>query len=131
LTSLPTLLGRLVAVLQADPICREVNVMETKAFSPNQFFFKIRALLEDEHWLQVRIYYNRGHVDYAYQLFFDAPLLRWDNKEEFPHLETFPHHHHDVEGRVHSSSLTGEPVQDIETVLQAVGAFLKGMPQET
>lgn len=124
MTSLPALLARLVAILQAQPICREVNVVETKAFSPDQFFFKIRAALGGEHRFQVRIYYNRGHVDYAYQLFTDVPLLRWDNKEEFRHLETYPHHRHDVEGRVHPSPLTGEPVQDIEIVLQAVAAFL-------
>jgi hypothetical protein len=100
-----------------------VNVVEIKTFSPDQFFFKIRALLREEHRFQVRVYYNRGHMDYAYQLFTDVPLLRWDNKEEFRHLETYPHHH-DVEGRVHPSPLTGEPVQDIEIVLQAVAAFL-------
>lgn len=124
MTSLPALLARLVAILQAQPLCREVNVVETKAFSPDQFFFKIRALLGGEHRFQVRIHYNRGHVDYAYQLFTDVPLLRWDNKEEFCHLETYPHHHHDVEGRVHPSPLTGEPVEDIRVVLQAVAAFL-------
>jgi hypothetical protein len=101
-----------------------VNVVETKAFSPDQFFFKIRALLEGEYGLQVRVYYNRGHIDYAYQLFTDVPLLRWDNKEEFRHLGTYPHHHHDVEGHVHPSPLAGKPVQDIEIVLEAVVAFL-------
>ncbi len=124
MTSLPALLGRLVTALQAHTICQEVNVVETKAFSPDQFFLKIRAALEGEYEFQVRIYYNRGHIDYAYQLFTDVPLLRWDNKEEFSHLETYPHHHHDTEGCVHSSPLTGEPMQDVEIVLQAVRAFL-------
>ena len=124
MTSLPALLGRLVAILQTHSMCKKVTVVETKTFSPDQFFFKIRALLGGEHMFQVRIYYNRGHVDYAYQLFADVSLLRWDNKEEFRHLETYPHHHHDVEGRVRPSPLTGEPVQDIEVVLQAVAAFL-------
>jgi hypothetical protein len=106
-------------------MCRKVDVVETKAFSPDQFFFKIRAALGGEHKFQVRIYYNRGHVDYAYQLFADVSLLRWDNKEEFHHLETYPHHHHDVEGHVHTSPLIGDPAQDIETVLQAVVTFLE------
>ncbi len=124
MTSLPVLLGRLVAVLQAHPICRAVNVVETKAFSPDQFFFKVRADLEAGYKFQVRIYYNQGHIDYAYQLFTEVPLLRWDNKEEFNHLETYPHHHYDAEGSVHSSPLKGEPMQDIEIVLQTVRTFL-------
>jgi hypothetical protein len=125
LTSLPALLGTLVAILQTHSMCEQVTVVETKEFSPDQFFFKVRAALGGEVRFQVRIYYNRGHMDYAYQLFSAVPLLRWDNKEEFHHLETYPHHHHDVEGHVHTSPLTGEPVQDIEIVLQAVTAFLE------
>ena len=72
-----------------------------------------------------RIYYNRGHVDYAYQLFTNVPLLRWDNKEEFRRMATYPHHHHDAQGHVHPSPLTGEPLQDIGVVLQEVTAFLE------
>jgi hypothetical protein len=125
LSSLPALLGNLVAVLQAHPLCREVNVLATKTFSPDQFFLKVRAALGEEYKLQVRIYYNRGHIDYAYQLFTEAPILRWDNKEEFRHLDTYPHHHHDPHGNVRPSPLTGEPVGDIEVVLRAVEAFLE------
>ena len=113
-------------ILQAHPLCKKVRVIETKEFSPEQFFFKIRAiLLKKDVQFQVRIYYNRGHVDYAYQCFTNAHLLRWDNKEEFRHLATYPHHHHDAQGHVHPSPLTGEPLQDIGIVLQEVTAFLE------
>ena len=126
MTSLASLLGALVTILQAHTLCKKVRVIETKEFSPDQFFFKIRAVLfKKDARLQVRIYYNRGHVDYAYQLFTNTPLLRWDNKEEFRHLATYPHHHHDAQGYVHPSPLTGEPVQDMGIVLQEVTAFLK------
>ena len=81
MTSMPALLGRLVAVLQTHPICRDVHVAETKAFSPDQFYFRIRAALDGGYWLQVRIYHNQGHTDYAYQVFTDVPLLRWDNAD--------------------------------------------------
>lgn len=111
-------------MLQTHPLCERVDVVETMTFAPDQFFFKVRAVLSEAHTLQVRIYYNRGHLDYAYQLFTDVPLLRWDNKEEFSHLETYPHHHHDAEGHVQPSPMTGEPLEDIETVLEAVKTFL-------
>lgn len=126
MTSLPSLLGTVMAILQAHPLCENTVVMETKEFSPDQFFFKIRTELTEEHKLQVRIYYNQGHIDYAYQLFTDEPLLRWDNKEEFQHLETYPHHHHDDKGNVKPSPLIGDPVSDVEIVLQEVSIFLSG-----
>lgn len=125
MTSLPTLLGKVMAMLQADPLCKNVSVVETKEFSADQFFFKIRTDVIEKHKLQVRIYYNQGHIDYAYQLFTDEPLLRWDNKEEFSHLETYPHHHHDIEGHVNPSPLTGDPEMDVDVVLEAVSRFLE------
>ena len=126
MTSLASLLGALMTILQAHPVCKRVSVVETKEFSPDQFFFKIRAVLfKKDAQLQVRIYYNRGHLDYAYQCFTDVPLLRWDNKEEFRHLATYPHHYHDAQGHVHPSPLTGQPLQDIGIVLREVMAFLE------
>lgn len=125
MTSLASLLGNLMTLLQSHPVCKGARVVETKEFSRDQFFFKIRAALsKKDARLQVRIYYNRGHVDYAYQLFTNESLLRWDNKEEFRRLATYPHHHHDARGHVHPSPLTGEPLQDIGIVLQEVTAFL-------
>ena len=59
-----------------------------------------------------------------YQLFTEVPLLRWDNKEEFRQLATYPHHHHDEQGNVKASPLTGDPLRDLEVVLQEVSGFL-------
>jgi len=106
------------------PTCREVRVIETKEFSSDQFFFKIRAKLAEGYSFQVRVYYNRGHTDYAYQFFADIPLMRWDNKEEFRHLESYPHHHHDAKGAVKSSPLSGNPVEDVEIVLKKISDYI-------
>lgn len=127
-TSLPSLLGAMTAILQVHSSCKQVTSVETKEFSAEQFLFKIRAELKDGDHLQVRIYYNRGHIDYAYQLFADAPLLRWDNKEEFHHLTTYPHHHHDEQGKVHASPLVGDPVSDVQTVLHIISKFISSRP---
>ncbi len=126
MTSLPSLLGGLVTALEVYPICRKVRILETKEFSFDQFFFKIRAELARDHTLQVRVYYNRGHIDYAYQFLADVPLMRWDNKEEFRHLATYPHHHHDVIGDVKPSALTGDPTKDIAIVLKEISAYISG-----
>ena len=122
--TLPALLGTVKAILQADPLCRRVRVIETKEFSPEQFLFKLRADLPKAYRLQVRIYYNQGNIDYAYQLFTTVPVLRWDNKEEFHHLESYPHHHHDEHGNVDLSPLTGAPYRDLALVLHKVAEYL-------
>ncbi len=62
MTSLSSLLGTLMAILQAHPICEQAAVIETKTFSPDQFFCKIRAEIIKNHKFQVRVYYNhRNH----------------------------------------------------------------------
>lgn len=124
MTSLPALLGTLRATIQVHPVCKRVGEIETREFAADQFIFKIRAAFAHKTSFQARIYFNRGHVDYAYQLFADVPLLRWDNKEEFRSIATYPHHHHDAAGNIAPSPLTGDPAADIQTVLQAVAQFL-------
>jgi len=119
-TSLPSLLGNVLAILQSHPACKKIIGIETKEFSPDQFYFKIRAALSGTLKLQVRLYCNRGHIDYAYQVFADFPLCRWDNKEEFRSLPTYPHHYHDNQGFVTASPLTGDPITDIQIVLQEI-----------
>ena len=92
MTSLPVMLGAVITILQSNPLCRKVINVETKEFSPLQFFFKIRVSINtlEKTTLQIRLYYNHGHIDYAYQVYTDTPLLRWDNKEEFRDLATSP-----------------------------------------
>ena len=124
MTSLPALLGALSAALQAHPLCKRVTEIETREFAADQFIFKIRAEFTHKTRFQTRIYFNRGHIDYAYQIFADLPLLRWDNKEEFRFIETYPHHHHAAQGDISSSLLTGDPIADIQTVLVRVSQFL-------
>jgi hypothetical protein len=110
--------------LQAHPICKQAGVVETRVFSSDQFFFKIRADFTDGNNFQARIYYNQEHIDYAYQLFKGVSLLRWDNKEEFQNLPTYPHHHHDAQGNVKPSSLSGDPSSDIDIVLNEISHFI-------
>ena len=84
MTTLGEALNLVLTLLQGSPWCDNVRVVETHQFSDRQFALKIRADLARGGVLQVRLYHNQGHVDYAYQLFHgDQPLLRWDNKEHF------------------------------------------------
>lgn len=121
--SLDFRLSRVMSILQVHPLCLKTSVVETKVFSEQQFLFKVRADLIAQYNFQARIYYNHGHLDYAYQLFQDVPLLRWDNKEEFPHLDSYPHQHHTAEGQVVESPLVGDPSLDLPIVLDKVQIF--------
>lgn len=49
-----------------------------------------------------------------------VPLVRWDNKEHFPTLSTYPHHFHSLSGQVLESYLTGLPNEDLPVVLREV-----------
>lgn len=125
MTTFAASLGTLTAILQSHPMCERTTILETREFSPDQFYLKVRAELPQGYKFQTRVYSNFGHVDYAYQLFKeDTPLLRWDNKEEFRTLKTFPHHFHDERGNIQSSPLTGDLQADIVFVLGEIENFL-------
>jgi len=123
--TLPQLLDLVVTKLQVFPLSKRVKIIETEVFTKNRFFCKVRPNLSQGLSLQVRIYYNRGHYDYAYQLFSTIPLLRWDNKEDAPDLDNFPHHHHNIEGDIVTSALCGIPEQDLPRVLQQIGDYVQ------
>jgi hypothetical protein len=95
--------------------------LETRQFSESQFAFKIRADLVSGGILQVYLYRNGEHTDYAYQLFRgDRPVVRWDNKEHFSSLSSHPHHFHSASGKVEISPLTGDPTHDLPIVLSSL-----------
>ena len=56
--TLPAMLGMVTAILQSHPLCEQAAIVETKEFSPDQFFFKVRAKFPQGYWLQARIYCN-------------------------------------------------------------------------
>ena len=125
MTTLAEALNLVLTLLQASALCSTVRVVETLQFSDRQFALKVRAELVHGGTLQVRLYHNERHTDYAYQVFRnDLPLLRWDNKEHFPDLATQPHHFHASIGSVTDSDLTGDPAHDLLLVLDYLTTFV-------
>ncbi len=124
MTTLAALLSILVTSLQESDLCRTVRVKETHTFSAHQFSLKVRTDLVSGDVLQIRIYCNNDHADYSYQLLRDnQPILRWDNKEHFPEIATFPHHFHSPTGEVQRSPLSGEPITDLQLVLRFLASY--------
>lgn len=121
MSTLPELLNFVVTTLQLWSHTLHVHILSTEQFSITQFAVKVRAELTNDDILQVRIYYNEGHIDYAYQVIrANAPLVRWDNKEHFTALSTYPHHFHSQSGQVLESDLTGFPIDDLPAVLHKI-----------
>jgi hypothetical protein len=120
-STLADLLNFVVSTLQSSPVCRNVHVLETIQFSDSQFAFKVRAELKSGDGLQVRLYLNGEHADYAYQLFRnDESVVRWDNKEHFPSIPSYPHHFHNAADKIESSPLNGDPAHDLPIVLKYI-----------
>jgi len=124
LNTLASLLSWTVSQLEAWPSASDVRVVETEAFADDQFHLKVRAQPTEPFQFQVRFYYNRGHLDYAYQLFADAPILRWDNKEDAGALATAPHHFHNEQGGIGESPLNGDPFHDWLIVRATIEHFI-------
>ncbi len=90
--------------------------------------YKLRChLLRAAYQLEIRLIHTGEALIYSYQLFSDQPLLRWDNAPHFPSVSSFPHHFHSESGQIETSSLTGDPSQDLPMVLHQVEAFLTSL----
>lgn len=124
MNTLARLLNQVVSALQTWPGCVNVRVLETQQFSDVQFALKVRAETHSGATLHVRLYQNRQHIDYAYHLIHEQCSLRWDNKEHFPTLSTYPHHFHTASGEVQASPLTGDPNHDLPLVLRLISKII-------
>ncbi|MDZ7342597.1 MAG: DUF6516 family protein [candidate division KSB1 bacterium] len=114
------LLSEILVQLTDSPACLSAEVIELTTLPNGNFVIKIRARLKKSCHFQVRLYYSNGHYDYSYQLYNQGTIARWDNKEDFPHLPTFPHHFHTENGAVIESLLSGDPLRDFPVVLREV-----------
>jgi hypothetical protein len=119
------LLTELISLLDTSGLCDRTQIMETSIFSFEQFAFKIRTTIFSSYSFQIRIYFNEGYCDYSYQVYEKDPLCRWDNKEHFPEIKTFPHHFHTLTDKVIESPLKGNPIDDLNIVLKEIEHLLK------
>ncbi|MCI0439210.1 MAG: DUF6516 family protein [Chloroflexi bacterium] len=114
------MLPQLEAILAASTKVASHEVIDNDPIDEQDFLFKIRCELTTGQVLQIRLRGTGGSVRYSYQEFADRPLRRWDNAPHFANLPSFPHHYHDLEGNIVASFLTGDPVIDLQRVLDAL-----------
>lgn len=115
----------LVALLRRHPAVRSVRVVTLDETPSGRLEVKIRCQLAGGYQFQVWLHRELHALDYAYQLFTQKPLLRWDNAPHYPRIPTAPHHFHDVDGEVGSSTLTGDPLVDLPVVLRETQAWIE------
>ncbi len=115
----------ILALLKGHRLIQNARVVNFDQTPFGRLELKIRCRLKRTGYqLQVWLHVEPGSLDYAYQLFTDAPLLRWDNAPHFPDISTTPHHFHDASGHVGESPLSGDVLVDLAVVLAEIEQWL-------
>jgi hypothetical protein len=122
---MPVLVDELQALLRSHPLTQNVRIVTYDETPQGKLELKIRCRLIEGYHLQVWIHSEPRSFDYAYQLFADQPLLRWDNAPHYPRVPTAPHHFHDDAQQVTPSPLTGKPLDDLPSVLDQIADWLE------
>jgi hypothetical protein len=114
----------LLNLLHQHVLVQNVRVVNYDETPLGKLELKIRCRLTKNYQFQVWLHHEATFQDYAYQLFTDHPILRWDNAPHYPQISTAPHHFHDEIGQVGSSPLSGKPVEDLRIVLAEIEKWL-------
>ncbi|ADC66513.1 conserved hypothetical protein [Ferroglobus placidus DSM 10642] len=80
---------------------------------------KVRAYLVNGYVLDV--YYNQTLGKYSYTLIREnRRIIGWDNAPHHVSVRTHPDHFHDVDGKIKPSYLSGNPLKDLNEVLNVI-----------
>ncbi len=84
---------------------------------------KVRAYIVHGYILDV--YYNQTLRKYSYTLIKENKrIIGWDNAPHHVAVETYPYHFHDVDGKIKPSHLSGNPLKDLDEVLNVIKIVL-------
>lgn len=120
------LVADLLAILRRHPIVRDLRIVTLDETPSGRLELKVRCrLATSPYQMQIWLHAEPAALDYAYQVFTNAPLLRWDNAPHYRNVSTAPHHFHDETQQVGESPLQGDPRLDLPLVLGEVTAWLK------
>lgn len=118
------LVDQLLTILRTHALVRSVRLMNYDETPSGKLEIKIRCRLTQNLQLQIWLHHEIAFQDYAYQLFTNQPILRWDNAPHYPQISTAPNHFHDKDGTVHESPLTGNTIEDLHYVLGEVEKWI-------
>lgn len=97
------LVDDLVSLLRGHPLVQSVRIVNYDETHVGKVELKICYRLFKGYRIQLWLHQEPIFLDYAYQLFTDHPILRWDNAPHYPHISTVPHHFHNEVGQVDKS----------------------------
>ncbi len=117
---MPALVPDLLSLLRAHSLVQSLRVVNHDETPLGKVELKVRCRLHGGCQFQVWLHHEPTFQDYAYQLFSDRPLLRWDNAPHYPDVTTHPHHFHNEAGDVGTSPLYGDPIVDLPYVLTEI-----------
>jgi hypothetical protein len=111
-------------LLRRHNLVKRIRVVHYDETPVGKVVVKIRCRLAKGYQFQIWLHREPDFLDYAYQIFTDHPILRWDNAPHYPDIPTAPHHHHDEFGEVKESTLSGKPLDDLKFVLAEIEIWL-------
>jgi hypothetical protein len=121
---MPALIDDLLNILDRHPLVLSRQVVNYDVTPAGKSELKIRCRLIKGYQFQVWLHHELGFQDYAFQLFKEHPILRWDNSPHFPGVSSAPHHFHNEAGEVSPSPLSGKPLKDLRRVLIEIEKWL-------
>ena len=127
---MPTLVTDLLTFLRGHRLVETVRIVQHDETPWGKIELKVRCRLAsksangDRYEFQVWLHREPAFQDYAYQLYTDRPLLRWDNAPHYPHVATAPQHFHSETNRVSASPLGGDPLADLPLVFDEVERWI-------
>ncbi len=81
-------------------------------------------MIPSTYKFDIRLIQTEDQLLYAYQLFSNKPIIRWDNAPHYPKIKTYPHHFHAIDGTVINPELTGNVLEDLEKILHIIKATI-------
>ncbi len=120
------LVADLLSFLRAHPLVQSLRVVHYDKTPAGKIELKVRCRLPGRYRFQVWLHDEPDFQDYAYQLFTDHPILRWDNAPHYPDVATAPHHFHNEACDVSISLLHRNPLVDLPYALAEIEKLMKG-----
>jgi len=118
------LVNSILKILRGHSPVKNVRLISYDETPAGKLEVKIRCRLTGDYQFQVWLHHEPNTLDYAYQLFTDQPLLRWDNAPHYPKIATAPHHFHNENNKVSESQLAGIVLKDLDLVLSETKKWL-------
>lgn len=110
----------------ASKLAHAVSILVTECphvVAVQDLLTKTRVELNQGYLLD--LFYNDTLGKYAYALILNNQrVLGWDNAPHHDHLPTAPHHFHAEDGSVQTSTLVGDPEQDIFQIIPVINTIL-------